>query len=583
MAVAEGRQAATRAAPSTRERPGIGPGTGVSVLARMASGASTLAGEDSPEGPDDTRGSGWSPLRYTAFRRWWLANLTSNVGSWMQTVAAQWLMVSLTSSALLVGAIQATNLPVLLLAIPAGVLGDLVDRKRLILAGQLVMLVSAAALGVLDLAGVVTPAVLLVLLCGIGVGQGLTGPIAQTLQPELVPPAERPQAIALGSVNQNLARAIGPAIGGLLLAATSAALVFFVNSLSFVAVLVVVAVVAVPARVSALPREHLRSATRAGGRFVRNSPALLAIMVRAAAFGFFATGLWALLPLVARRTLGLGSGGYGLLLGAVGIGALLGATFSPAIHRVFSPAALMAWCALAIAAATLVMAVSHEVVLDGAVLVLTGAGWILALGLLNASFQSTLPSWVKARGMAYYTVAFQGATGVGALVLAAIAQATSLKVGLIVLAGGLVLGGALTLRLPLPRPGEIDVTPADSMALVDLPQRTPGPVLVIVTYDVAAGSQAAFLEHAGQLRHFRQRTGGVEWRLFVDTNAPRRYVETYLVGSWEEHQRQHTRATQHDSALLDTLDGLLEPGTQRVAHHYLAAPGEPIPDTDPDA
>ena len=135
----------------------------------------------------------------------------------MQTVAAQWLMTSLTSSAFLVGAIQATNLPVLLLAIPAGVLGDLLDRKRLIIGGQFVMLLSAALLGVLDLVGAVTPAVLLVLLCGIGVGQGLTGPIAQTLQPELVPAPDRPQAIALGSVNQNLARAIGPAIGGLLL------------------------------------------------------------------------------------------------------------------------------------------------------------------------------------------------------------------------------------------------------------------------------------------------------------------------------------------------------------------------------
>ncbi len=553
--------------------PGVAPR--FSVPASMESGPSPATAQVPAEGVNRTRGSGWSPLRYRDFRRWWLANLTSNVGSWMQTVAAQWLMVSLTSSALLVGAIQATNLPVLLLAIPAGVLGDLVDRKRLIIAGQVVMLLSAAALGVLDLAGVVTPALLLILLCGVGVGQGLTGPIAQTLQPELVPPQERPQAIALGSVNQNLARAIGPAIGGVLLVATSAAVVFFVNSLSFVAVLVVVALVAVPARVSALPREHLRSATRAGGLFVLNSPALLAIMVRAAVFGFFATGLWALLPLVARRTLGLGSGGYGLLLGAVGIGAVLGATFSPAVRRVLTPGAQMVGCALAIAAATLVMAVSHSAVLDGAVLVLTGAGWILALGLLNASFQSALPSWVKARGMAYYTVAFQGATAFGALALAAVAEATSLKVGLIVLAAGLVLGGAMTLRLPLPRPGAIDVTPADSMPLVDLPPSTPGPVLVTATYDVAAESEAAFLARTKELRHFRQRTGGIEWRLFVDQSAPHRYVETFLVGSWEEHERQHVRATQHDSHLLEELDQLLVPGTHRIGHHYLAAPGEP--------
>ena len=524
--------------------------------------------------PRESDRSGWSPLRYGSFRRWWLANLTSNVGSWMQTVGAQWVMISLTSSAFLVGAIQATNLPVLLLAVPGGVLGDLLNRKKLIVAGQAVMLASAAALGALDVAGLVTPAVLLILLCGVGVGQGLTGPIAQTLQPELVPAPERPQAIALGSVNQNLARAIGPAIGGLLLAATSAAVLFFVNAASFLAVIIVVATVSVPARVLALPREHVRSATRAGGRFVRNSPALLAIMVRAAAFGFFASGVWALLPLVARHTLGLGSGGYGVLLGAVGIGALIGATFSPAIRRALSPRALMAACAAAIAVCALVLAVSHVAVIDGALLVLSGTGWILALGLLGASFQSILPSWVKARGMAFYTVAFQGATGIGALTLGAIAQATSLDDGLIVLAAGLVVGAIATFRLSLPKPGEIDVTPANAMPLPVVPEGTAGRVLVTVTYDVAPGSEDQFLAHSDRLRHYRQRTGAMQWQLFVDNATPDRYLETFLVGSWEEHQRQHLRETQHDEALLAEIDKLLAAGTQRVAHHYLSAQTE---------
>ena len=408
----------------------------------MASGSSSAVADAAGKaGGRGSLGGGWAPLRYTAFRRWWLANLTSNVGTWMQTVAAQWLMISLTSSTLLVGAIQATNLPVLLLAIPAGVLGDLVDRKRVILAGQFVMLISAAALGVLDVAGVVTPALLL------------------------------------------------------------------------------------------------------------------------------------LLPLVARRTLGLGSGGYGLLLGCVGIGAVLGATFSPALRRAASPALLLGACAAAIAAATVVMVVSHTALLDGALLALAGTGWIVALGLLNASFQSALPSWVKARGMAYFTFVFQGATGVGALALAGVAEATSLDTGLVVLTIGLLLGGVLTFRLPLPAPGAIDVTPADAMALTDAPAETPGPVLVAVHYNIAEGSEAAFLAHSDRLRHFRQRTGGVEWRLFVDEDGPRHYVETFLVGSWEEHQRQHLRETQHDASLLAEIDGLLVSGTQRVAHHYLAARG----------
>jgi MFS family permease len=515
--------------------------------------------------------SGWSPLRYREFRNWWLATLVSNVGSWMQTVAAQWLMVSLTSSALLVGAISATNLPVLLLAVPAGVLGDLLDRKRLIIAGQAVMLAAAAALGILDIADAVTPALLLLLLCGIGVGQGLTGPIAQTLQPELVPPAERPPAIALGSVNQNLARAVGPAIGGVLLAATSAAFVFFLNSASFIAVIVVVALVRAPARTLPLPREHLRSATRAGARFVRNSPALIALMVRAAAFGFFAGGVWALLPLVARRTLGLGSGGYGLLLGCVGIGAVVGATFSPAIRRGLSPRSLMAACTAAVAGPALVLAVSHAAVLDGAVMVLAGGGWILGLGLLNASFQSTLPNWVKARGMAYYTVAFQGATGLGALALGAVAQLASLADGLYVLAAGLALGSVATFRLALPRPGEIDVTPAEAIPIPQTLEEAVGAVLVLVTYDVAPDSLDAFLATAPRLRHARQRTGGFEWRLFADGAVAGRYLECYMVGSWDEHERQHGRETVGDAELLAEIDGMLVAGTRRGAHHYVAA------------
>jgi MFS family permease len=520
----------------------------------------------------DTPGSGWSPLRFAAFRRWWLAQLTSNVGSWMQTVAAQWLMTSLTSSALLVGAVQATNLPVLLLAVPAGVLGDLLDRKRLILAGQFVMLLAAAALGALDAGGAITPGLLLLLLCGIGIGQGITGPTAQTLQPELVPAAERPQAIALGSVNQNLARAIGPAIGGLLLAATSAAAVFFVNSISFVAVLIAVALTAVPLRRSMLPREHFRSASRVGARFVANSPALIAIMIRAGAFAFFASGIWGLLPLVARIKLGLGSGAYGLLLGCVGVGALVGATVGPAVRSRLSPNMLLAACSVAVAVNGLVLAVSNTPLLDGLSLALGGTGWIMALGLLNASFQSALPDWVKARGMAYYTIAFQGSLGIGALALGAVAQATSLDAALLVLAGGLLLGSLLTSRLALPAPGEIDVAPAEDLWTPSPAAPTDGTVLVIVTYDLADGSEDAFLSRAERLKHSRQRTGGVEWKLFADQSQPGRFLETFLVGSWQEHERQHSRATRQDAALLAELDGLLAPGTKRVAHHYVSAP-----------
>ncbi|HLX19189.1 MAG TPA: MFS transporter [Gaiellaceae bacterium] len=263
--------------------------------------------------------SGWAPLRAKAFRRLWTAQFVSNVGSWMQTVAAQWVMLSLTTSAVLVSGISAVgSLPVLLLAIPAGVWGDLFDRRRLIVGTQVVMLAAATALAILAAFSALTPALILALLFVIGCGTAASSPTWQTLQPELVPASDRTQAIALGSVNQNLARAVGPALGGLLLAATSAAVVFGVNAASFVVVVLVVVLTAVPARRSTLPREHVAEAVRAGGRYVRNSPLLLALIARAAAFIFPAGAIWALLPLVAHDRLELGSVGYGLLLACVG-------------------------------------------------------------------------------------------------------------------------------------------------------------------------------------------------------------------------------------------------------------------------
>ena len=258
-------------------------------------------------------GLGWAPFRHRLFAAMWGAQFVSNVGSWMQTVAAQWLMLTLTGSAAYVALVQtAAGLPVVLFAVLAGTIGDLVDRRKFLLVTQALMLVAATALGALALAGLVTPWVLLALLFAVGTGQALTSPTWQTLQPELVSPAERPQAISLGSVNQNLARAVGPAIGGVLLAATSSGTVFLVNAATFAAVLGVLTAWHSAARApDALPREHVGEAIRAGGRYVAASPALRVILARAPLFIFFASAVWALLPLTAQSALHWARAGTG--------------------------------------------------------------------------------------------------------------------------------------------------------------------------------------------------------------------------------------------------------------------------------
>ncbi len=359
-------------------------------------------------------GSASAPFRNRTFSAMWGAQFVSNIGSWIQTVGAQWLMLSLTTSATYIALIQtAAGLPVLLFSVLAGVIGDLVDRRRFLIVAQISMLVAAAALGVLALAGLVTPWVLLGLVFALGAGQALTSPTWQTLQPELVEPAQRQQAISLGAVNQNLARAVGPAIGGLLLVATSAGTLFLINAASFLAVIAVIVWWRGSRTAHVLPREHVGEATRAGARYVRASPALRAVLVRTAVFAFFASSIWALLPLTARSHLHLGSGGYGLLLGSVGIGALGGATLLPRLRSKMSPGSLVTAGSLGLAAVAVILAAVRVDVLVALALVLGGIAWIVVLSTLSSVYQLTLPGWVKARGMGFYLIAFQGGIAVG--------------------------------------------------------------------------------------------------------------------------------------------------------------------------
>jgi MFS family permease len=521
-------------------------------------------------------------MREPDFRRLWSAQFVSNIGSWMQTVAAQWVMLSLTTSALLVSAISAAaSIPVLLLAVPAGALGDLADRKRLLLATQVLMLLAAAALAVLSAASALTPALLLVLLFVIGCGTAASAPTWQTLQPELVKPEGRSDAIALGSVNQNLARAIGPAIGGLLLAATSASILFGVNALSFVAVLVAVAITTVPKRKLTLPVEHALDAARAGGRFVANSPTLLALIARATAFIFPAGATWALLPLVARHKLGLGSTGYGLLLGCVGVGALGAATFGPALRERLVPRVLYSASAVVIAVVAVVLSYSDSVALDAVALVASGGAWISGIGLLAAAYQTQMPSWVKARGMSYYLVAFQGSNAVGGLAFGAVAQASSVSDAFLAISGCLLLGTLATWRLELPRAisleaGAVEPWPLPELDIADGTDGADlGPVMVTALWSVQPEKLDDFLAQSRELRRLRRRTGASSWRLYRDAEDEHELVETFVVGSWAEHERQHARLNAADAAVIAQLEQTLRPGTRRVVHHALAVSTRP--------
>ena len=521
----------------------------------------------------------------------WLAQFVSNVGGWMQTVGAQWLMLSLTTAAAPVALIQtASSLPVLLFAVPAGAIGDLVDRRRFLLVAQTFMALAAVVLGALSIAGVVTPLLLLVLLFALGSGQAWTSPTWQTLQPELVGPNERPQAIALGSVNQNLARAVGPAIGGALVAATSVGSVFLINAATFLAVIVVIARWRGGMRAAgALPREQVGEAVRAGGRYVAASPALRAILLRAAAFVFFASAIWALLPLTARDELHLGSGGYGLLLGCVGVGAVGGAALLPRLRARLSPGTMLTIGSLAVAGLALVLAYVHVTALVGVALAIGGMAWILALSTLNSIYQASLPNWVKARGMGFYLIVFQGGTAIGSAAMGIAAEEAGLSSTLLAAAIGLALGPLLGLRAPFQAIAPDELLPAGDWpapALVDS-EAPSGPVMVSVEYWPREELRDDFLTELYDARFSRRRTGASSWRMWRDSSDTTRFLEQFVVASWQEHLRQHERVSARDQARRQRIEAMSSAGRPPRVTHWLTPtlprgkPAEPASQAGP--
>ena len=486
--------------------------------------------------------SAWAPLRYyPIFRALWIAQFASNVGTWMQTVGAQWLLID--QSPLLVSLVQtATSLPIVLLALPAGAWADLVDRRRLLLGAQLGMFVAAATLAAMTFLRAASPPVILTLTFLLGCGNAVAGPAWQAIQPDLVDRAVLPQAAALNGVNMNLARAVGPALGGVIVAIAGAGWVFALNAASFVGIAAVVARWRAPERGDQGSRERLVEALRAGGRYVRHALIVRRLLYRAILFIPAASAVWALLPVVAARNLHLGSAGYGLLLGMVGVGAVAGALVIPRLRARVGSARLVTGAMFVTAGAIGLVATLGNAALVGIALVPVGGAWIAVMSSLNSGLQLALPNWVRARGLAYYLAVFQGTQAIGAVIWGVVADRTSVTTALLVAAAVLALGATLGLRSPMPDTSNLDRTPSahwPAPQLIFTPNADDGPVLVTLTYRVPEHNVAAFTDAMRHVGRSRRRTGALRWELFRDGAEPTKFVESYLVGTWAEHLRQH--------------------------------------------
>jgi MFS family permease len=514
----------------------------------------------------------WAPLRIGLFRTLWIAALVSNVGTWMQTVGAQWLLVHGPHATVLVPLVQtADTLPAVLFALAGGVLADILDRARLLVAVLAGMTAAGAALTALTAAHRMPPALLLMFTFVLGTGAILAAPAYQSLVPDMVPRPLVPAASALGSISINLARAIGPAIAGLLVARIGVAAVFGLNAATF---LLYAIVVACHSQLGGAPPspERFIPGLRAGGRYVRHAPVVRRILLRAALFLVPGSALWALLPLIATRRLGLGSGGYGVLLGALGAGAIGGAFILPQTRARVSTNALAVVASLTYAVALAAVALSRNLALTVVVLLPAGVAWIAFLSNVNAALQLFLPRWVRARGLSAYQMVLFGAQAAGAVIWGITADAAGLVPAFLISAAVMAAGAATISFRPFHQITGMDrslVRWPEPQLLIS-PDRGSGLVLVRTTYTIAADKEQQFLQAMARLRQSRLRTGATGWALYQDGQNARLFIELFGVPSWEEHLRQHQeRQTGTDLQYHDAAAALSDPPPQ--TGHYLAA------------
>ena len=518
--------------------------------------------------------SPWSPLRIGLFRSLWIATIVSNIGTWMHEVGAGWLMTSLSSSPSMVALVEAADsLPVMLLALPAGAIADIVDRRRLLIAVQVYFLIVIGALALLTALDRTTPWGLLAFTFAVGVGAAITMPAWAAIVPELVPADELPSAIALNSIGINISRAVGPAIAGVLVASAGVWPVFALNALSCVGILAVLVRWRREHRKSALPAERFLSAIRVGLRFVTHTRALQAVLVRGAAFFVFASATWSLFPLVVRRELGRGPEVYGLLLTCIGIGAVAGAMLLPRVGEKISRSAMVACASALYALAALALAYLQNVGLLMVAMLATGVAWIAILAALQVSAQLTLPAWVRARGLAAFVVVFMGGMALGSILWGQVATRIGIPAALTTAAIGLVAAIGLTWRFRLVDGRAPDFTPSMDWAaplVAETPEPDSGPVLVTIEYQVDPARRAEFVAAMRDVREMRRRNGAFFWELFHDSAHPTRFLESFMDESWTEHLRQHERVSVADREIQRRANQFLVKGESTKSTHWLA-------------
>jgi MFS family permease len=516
-----------------------------------------------------------TPLHRPLFRALWIASIVSNIGTWMQEVGEGWLMTSLTTSPTIIALLEtAVTLPVFLLSLPAGALADILDRRRILIFTQTWMLVAAAVMSALAFAGLMTPWILLLMTFTLSLGVALNGPAWQAIIPELVDRTDLPSAIALGSVGFNVARAVGPAIGGLIIAASGPWAVFMLNAASFLGVIIVLYRWEREHHESILPAERMIGAIRAGVRYVRHAPSLQAVLARTLIFIFFASGMWATLPYIARHEMNLTSLQFGLFMTALGMGAVTGAAVMGSLRSVVTPDRMVRGATVVFA---LLLLTLGNVRMFGILLIamlMGGIAWMILMSSLNTAAQIASPEWVRARSMALYILVFMGSFAGGSAVWGLVASHSGVRLALSLASVGAAAGVFAPKRFSLSSVDKTDLAPsmhwADPVIAVE-PSPEHGPVLITIEYRVKEANIPSFSKAIHALSSVRRRDGAVQWGIFKDVSDPQRFVEHFIVESWGEHLRQHERVTVADREVEDRVRAFHDSGGEPQVSHFIYA------------
>ncbi len=498
------------------------------------------------------------PLRHHVFRMLWTANVVTALGTWMQNTGAGWLMTSLSPEALSVSLVQAaTIVPTFLLALPAGALADTVDRRFYLIGCQVWTMLAATLLAGLTYANAIDATGLIALTFAIGIGSAMYQPAWGATVPEVVPRHDLVQAIALNGIGFNLARAMGPALGGVLVLFGGPALAFLLYAVSFLASIGALVVWRRRKRRSSLPREQLIGAMRAGMQFVRHTPAMQAAMVRAIAYFLPSAAPWALLPLIVREQLGLGAGSFGMLLGLMGVGGVTSGMLLPRLRNRAGRGATVFGASLFSCAGMACIAATHHWAPAAAGMVLFGIGWVAAASTAQAAAQLIAPPWVRARALAIYQLAFNGALAAGSLMWGWLGGRFGLQAAMLIAAASAAVLAVAVRRYGLDSqvtpPAQGPAPPAPEAPAPELASHLPGSrerILETMRYRVTPTDRTTFLDAMAEIQHVRGRAGAMDWRLYEDVAHPDGWMEIWSMQNWTDHLREAIRLSEHDKQLL---------------------------------